>query len=215
MKLWRCISPAGPVFALLIAWSPVFGQGTSRPDSPPVFEGPGRISRTGVARAQAVVDSVFLDRTMREGYVEPGDWASYLMARLGVEPIPENTAIQIRVDSGGVEFSGRLQDLPEEARAMLGPLAALVDSSTILTAEVVQLPAAKGIVHYRLERVRVGGVPIPETIMRYMLFDVGDRYPALTRSGRDLFVQIPPDGQVTLIRGAIRLRIIPAEKSSP
>jgi hypothetical protein len=63
-------------------------------------QGPtGRITRSGVARAQAVVDSVFLDRKATEGSIEGGDWASYLMARLGVEPIPENTEIQIVVDN--------------------------------------------------------------------------------------------------------------------
>ena len=212
MKLLAAAGRFWPIFALTLAVTTVSGQTAS---SPPSFESPGRISRLGVARAQAVVDSVFLDRHIGQGYVEAGDWASYLMARLGVDPLPENTAIAIRVDSAGVEFSGRLQDLPAEARAMLGPLAALVDSSTVLTALVVQLPSAKGIVHYRLERIQVGGFPIPETILRYMLFDVGDRYPALTKSGRDLFVQIPPDGQVTLVPGAIRLRIVPGEPSPP
>lgn len=189
------------------------GQTAASPG--PVVEGPGRISRVGVARAQAVVDSVFLDRTIPEGYIEGGDWASYLMARLGVEPIPERTAITVRVDSTQVEFSGRLQDLPAEARRMVGPLAALVDSSTVLTAVIVSLPAAKGIAHFRLERVLVGRFPIPEDVLRYMLFDVGERYPALTKSGRDLFVQIPVDGQVALVPGAIRIRILPPGQPTP
>jgi hypothetical protein len=202
-----------PGLALMVLGAPLAGQTAVSPV--PIFEGPGRISRVGVARAQAVVDSVFLDRTIPEGYIEGGDWASYLMARLGVEPIPEHTAIAVRVDSAQVEFSGRLQDLPAEARRMVGPLAALVDSSTVLTAVIVTLPAAKGIAHFRLERVLVGRFPIPEDVLRYMLFDVGERYPALTKSGRDLFVQIPVDGQVTLVPGAIRIRILPAGPPPP
>ncbi len=200
------------IFALFFVVARLSGQ-TAPPASP--ADPPGRITRIGVARAQAVVDSVFLDRVMPEGIIEGGDWVSYLMARLGVEPIPENTEIRVKVDSTQVEFSGRLQDLPAETRAMLGPLSALVDSNTVLTAEIVQLPAAKGVAHFQLKRVLVGGFPIPETVMRYMLFDVGERYPALTKSGRDLFIEIPPDGRVGLIPGAIRIRIVPTEPPNP
>lgn len=166
---------------------------------------PGRISRAGVARAQAVVDSVFLDRRILAGTIEGGDWASYLMARLGVEPIPENTEILIAVDSEHIVLSGRLQDLPQEARAMIGPLAALVDSSTVLAAEIALLPAAPGLSHFRLQGVSVGGFPVPELVLRSMLMDVGENYPALTKSGRDLYVEIPTDGRVTLVPGAVRL----------
>lgn len=200
-----------PVFALSLTFSRLVGQ-SAPPSAPPVFESPGRITRVGVARAQAIVDSVFLDRRIPQGYIDGGDWAAYLMARLGVDPIPENTAIAVVVDSTHVEFSGRLQDLPEDARKMLGPLAALVDTSTVITAEIVQLPAAKGIAHFQLKRVWVGSFPVPETILRYMLLDVGEKYPALTKTGRDLFVEIPVDGQVTLVSGAIRIRIFPESK---
>jgi hypothetical protein len=168
-------------------------------------EPPGRISRAGVARAQAVVDSVFLDRKALVGTIEGGDWASYLMARLGVEPLPENTEILIAVDTQHIVLSGRIQDLPQEARKMIGPLAALVDSSTVLAAEIVLLPAAKGLSHFRLEAVSIGGFPVPEIVLRSMLLDVGESYPALTKSGRDLYVEIPTDGRVTLMPGAIRL----------
>ncbi len=166
---------------------------------------PGRISRAGVARAQAIVDSVFLDRKALEGTIEGGDWVSYLMARLGVEPLPENTEILIAVDSEHIVLSGRLQDLPQEARAMIGPLAALVDSSTVLAADIAMLPAAQGLSHFRLEGVSIGGFPVPEIVLRSMLLDVGERYPGLTKTGRDLYVEIPIDGRVTLIPGAVRL----------
>lgn len=176
---------------------------------------PGRISRAGVARAQAVVDSVFLDRKAVEGTIEGGDWASYLMARLGVEPIPENTEILIVVDTERIVLSGRIQDLPQETRAMIGPLAALVDSSTVLAADIALLPAAQGLSHFRLQGVSIGGFPVPELILRSMLLDVGEHYPGLTKTGRDLYVEIPSDGRVMLIPGAIRITAPPRSAPPP
>jgi hypothetical protein len=180
----------------------------SAQSSPIPVGGAGRITAAGVVRAQAVVDSVFLDRTSKVGLIESGDWASYLMARLGVTPLPESTEMLVAVDTGGVVISGRIQDLPQEAREMVGPLLALVDSSTILAANIVKVPAGKGLAHFRLRSVTVGGYPIPEVLLHSMLLRVGERYPALTRSGRDLLVQIPLDGSVTLETGAIRLAIV-------
>ncbi len=167
---------------------------------------PGRLSRAGVVRAQAVVDSVFLDRKTPEGTIEGGDWASYLMARLGA-PLPDSINFRVAVDSERITLSGRIQDLPPEARAMIGPLAVLVDSTTVLAAEVVLAPAMRGLAHFRLRAVSVGNIPVPELLLQSMLFNVGDRYPALTKSGRDLYVEIPPDGRLTLAAGAVRLAV--------
>jgi hypothetical protein len=187
----------------------VAGASVAAAQSSPIpLGGAGRITAAGVVRAQAVVDSVFLDRISKVGLIESGDWASYLMARLGVTPLPESTEMLVTVDTSGVVISGRIQDLPQEAREMVGPLLALVDSSTILAANVVKVPAGKGLAHFRLRSVTVGGYPIPEVLLHSMLLRVGERYPALTRSGRDLLVQIPLDGSVTLETGAIRLAIV-------
>lgn len=183
--------------------------------SPIPVGGAGRITAAGVVRAQAVVDSVFLDRTSRVGLIESGDWASYLMARLGVTPLPERSEMLVTVDTGGVVISGRIQDLPQEAREMVGPLLALVDSSTILAANVVKVPSGKGLAHFRLRSVTVGGYPVPEVLLHSMLLRVGERYPALTRSGRDLLVQIPVDGSVALEAGAIRLALVADSVGSP
>ncbi len=191
---------------LLCAAAPAAGQG------PPA----DRLSRAGVARAQAVVDSVFLDRRAPAGIIAGGDWASYLMARLGVEPFPDTTGIQVATDTAVIVISGRLQDLPQEARAMLGPIAALVDSSTVLAAEVEQRPAGQGLAHFRLRAVSVGGFPIPELVLHSMLLRIGERYPALTKSGRDLLVQIPADGAVALGTGVVWIRVAPgAPGASP
>jgi hypothetical protein len=173
--------------------------------SVPEQNGTGRITPAGVARAQAVVDSVFLDRKARVGFIEGGDWASYLMVRLGVTPLPDSVGIQVATDSQAITFSGRIQDLPAEGREMMGPLMALMDSTTVLVAEVVLLPSGKGLAHFQLSRVTVGGFPVPEIVLRSMLFNIGDRYPELTKSGRDLFVQIPPDGAVVLVKDGVRI----------
>jgi hypothetical protein len=171
----------------------------------PAQNGAGRITPAGVARAQAVVDSVFLDRKAREGFIEGGDWASYLMVRLGVTPLPDSVGIQVTTDSQSITFTGRIQDLPAEGREMMGPLLALMDSTTVVKAAVVLLPSGKGLAHFQLSRVTVGGFPVPEIVLRSMLFNIGDRYPELTKSGRDLFVQIPPDGAVVLVQDGVRI----------
>jgi hypothetical protein len=175
----------------------------------------GRITPMGVVRAQAVVDSVFLDRRVREGFIDGGDWASYLMVRLGVTPLPDSLGIVVVTDSQAMTFRGRIQDLPPEGRAMLGPLMALVDSTTELTAEVVLLPSGRGLAHFQLSRVTVGGFPVPDLVLRSMLMNVGDQYPELTKSGRDLFVQIPVDGTVRMVADGVRLSAPPVPPKEP
>lgn len=170
----------------------------------------GRITPAGVARAQAVVDSVFLDRKSAAGTIEGGDWAAYLMVRLGVSPLPDSTGVVVTVDSTRINFSGRIKDLPPEAQAQLGPLAALVDPATVISADIEMLPASKGLAHFRLKSVSVGAFPVPDVMLRSMMMDIGDKYPALTKTGRDLFVQIPDDGKVELIAGAVRISTVPA-----
>ncbi len=192
----------------------LLGLGAMLHAAPAFTQAPGRITPEGVTRAQAVVDSVFLDRTTSKGAIEGGDWASYLMVRLGVNPLPDSVGVVVTVDSLLIRFAGRIQDLPPDARAMLGPLSALVDPATVLSAEIEQLPAGKGLAHFRLRRVSVGAFPVPELMLRSMMMDIGDKYPALTETGRDLFVQIPPDGRVMLTPGAVLISIL-AEPGSP
>ncbi|MGH7559553.1 MAG: hypothetical protein ACRENB_00890 [Gemmatimonadales bacterium] len=201
-------------FAAVVALGLLQGAALAQTDSPRAPGASGRITSAGVVRAQAVVDSVFLDRKAAQGEIEGGDWASYLMARLGV-PLPDSSGMLVAVDSTGIVISGRIQDLPLEARLMLGPLEALVDSSTALAALVVQVPAGKGLAHFRLRGVTVGGFPIPEVVLHAMLLKIGERYPALTKSGRDLLVQIPTDGAVQLRPGAVRLVLVPTEVQVP
>lgn len=195
---------------ILAAAFPSVLPGQSAPPS-----GAGHLTREGVVRAQAVVDSVFLDRKSTVGTIEGGDWASYLLVRLGVNPFPDSTEFLVAVDSTHITFSGRIRDLPPDARAMIGPLAALVDSNTVLVADIVQLPANKGLAHFRLRGVSVGGFPVPDLVLHSMLLDIGERYPALTESGRDLYIEIPPDGRVTLVPGGVRLSAPPPAPGGP
>jgi hypothetical protein len=170
-------------------------------------DGMGRLSNEGVVRATAMVDSVFLDRTRPLGRIEAGDWASYLLARLGTGPIPDSLGIEVTIDSTHIEVRGRLQDLPPEARALLGPLAAMVDSSTVVAADVILERTGPQVARFWLRALFVNGYRFPELLLSPMMAQVGRRYEELTASGRDLYVQIPPDGAIALTDGAVTLSI--------
>jgi hypothetical protein len=169
---------------------------------------PGRLSRDGVVRATATVDSVFIARTLPLGNVDGGDWASYLLARLGAGPIPDSLGILVSIDSTAIQVRGRLQDLPLETRALLGPLATTVDSTTVVIALVDLQRTGRQIIRFRLRGLRVNGYPFPEFLLAPMLVQVGRQYPALTASGRDLYVQIPADGVVSLAPGLVVVRTV-------
>ena len=167
----------------------------------------GHLSREGVVRATATVDSVFVARTLKAGQVEGGDWASYLLARLGADQIPDSLAILVAIDSAHIEVHGRLQDLPLEARQLLGPLATMVDSSTVILADVALQRTGPELIRFFLRGLRVNGFPFPEFLLGPMMAQVGRQYPALTASGRDLYVQIPRDGQVRLGDGVVLISV--------
>jgi hypothetical protein len=168
-----------------------------------------------VARASATVDSVFVDRQMTEGYVGAGDWASYLMARLGIFPIPRDVKIEVASDTGRIVLRTRVGDLPGEARRALGPLLGLFPQETEVRGDISLRKVAREVVHFRLETVRVNGIPLPDPLVQSVLFDVGRQYPALTKSGRDLFVEIPRDASVALAVGRVHLIGPPAGSVRP
>jgi len=161
------------------------------------------VSLEGVLRANAVVDSVFVSRLARRGEIAPGDFGAYLLARLGVEPFPEDLAWRIQADSGLIVIRGRFKDIPEESRKLFGNLLMFVDSTTTLVAEVRPGPAGPGLARFRLDRVLVNGVAVPEFLLISIFNSVGRRYPALTESGRDLFLQVPPEGRVQILQDRI------------
>ncbi len=199
------------VLLLLTTPAVVVGQGPAqRPDSVR-----GRLSNDGVLRASAQVDSVFVDRTKRAAEIDGGDWASYLLARLGAGKIPDGLGIEVRVDTARIEVHGRLQDLPVETRALLGPIGSMVDSSTVIAADVLMGRTGPEVVRFWLKGIRVNGFPFPEFLLGSMMATIGKQYPALTASGRDLYVQVPADGRLSLGDGAIRLGIEPAGQGNP
>jgi hypothetical protein len=165
---------------------------------PPGGPTPGRLSDAGVYRASALVDSVYVDRQSPEAFVEGGDFASYLVARLGVRPVPDNLAID-----------GRLQDLPEAVRAQLGPALMFLDPSSVIAADVSLQRARPGVVRFHLRSLLINGVALPEGILVPLMAQVGANYPALTSTGRDLLVAIPEDGTMRLAQGGVRVAVKP------
>ena len=168
---------------------------------------PGRLSDAGVYRASALVDSVYVDRLSPEAFVEGGDFASYLVARLGVRPVPDNLAIDVAVDTGAVTLSGRVQDLPEAVRAQLGPALMFLDPSSVIAADVSLQRARVGVVRFHLRSLLINGVALPEGILVPLMAQVGANYPALTSTGRDLLVAIPEDGTMRLAQGGVRVAV--------
>ncbi len=181
-----------------------FAGGTAAAQTPPA---PGRLSNDGVVRAASQVDSVFVDRTKRAALIDGGDWASYLLARLGAGPIPDSLGISIEIDSTHIKVSGRLADLPPETRGLLGPLAARFDPNTVIVASVIVQRTGPEVVRFWLRGLTVNGFPFPEFFMAPMMASVGRQYPALTRSGRDLYVQVPSDGRFALREGGVAIAV--------
>lgn len=173
------------------------------------------VSIEGVMRAAAVVDSVFVDRLAVSGQIAPGDFGAYLLARLGVQPFPEALAWRVTADSGVLFLRGRFKDIPEESRGLFGNMLIFVDSTTTLAAEVRTAPAGPGLARFRLDRVLINGVPVPEFVMTSVLNAVGREYPALTDSGRDLYLQVPPEGRVLIRPGRIVLDMLASPGGPP
>ena len=192
------------ILSLLTA-GPALGQ-SAAPDS---------VRPGGVQRASAVVDSVFVDRLVPEGSVASGDWASYLMARLGIYPIPPDLKIAVLCDTERIAIQTRVGDLPPEAKAALGPIVGMLPPQTVLGGDISLTKVAREVVRFRLETIRVNGVPLPEGLVAAAMMDVGRQYPALTKSGRVLFVEIPRDAGVELRSGRVRLVGPPPDSAPP
>ena len=166
-----------------------------------------RLSMSGIGRAAAQVDSVFVDRQATSSLITGGDWVSYLAARLGALPIPDSMGIRVSVDSQQILIRGRIRDLPEETRALFGPIQFMVDSNATLEAAVVMAPTRPGVVRFVLSTISVGGFYIPESLLSRFLANVGKQYPVLTETGRELLVATPVDGRVNLMQNGVRVWI--------
>ncbi len=192
------------------AAGPLEGQGSGEP--PP----PGEpITNEGVLRASAVVDSVLLDGQADERVVGAGDFASYLMARLGVVPIPADLRFRVVPDTAALRLTGRVADLPPEAVREIGPFVAFLDPGTRLDALVALSRENPRAYRFRLTEVLIGGARVPDDILQMVMTDVGRRYPALSRTGRDLFVEVPAGATIVLVQGGVRLVAPPAPGEAP
>jgi hypothetical protein len=156
------------------------------------------ITAEGVVRASSIVDSVFVEKVTTAGRVDGGDFTAYLMARLGVNRIPPDFNYLVMVGTALIHLRGKLSDLPNEARNALSPLVMLLAPETELMAEIELTEAGPRAVHFRLRDVLIDGVPVPDGLLQPVMAGVGDSYPALTSSGRDLYVEVPPGGRITL-----------------
>jgi hypothetical protein len=168
-----------------------------------------RIAPEGVPRASAIVDSVFVDRQLPRARVDGGDFTAYLMARLGIHNLPDDFGFRVLVDSNAIRIGGTIADLSQEARRALAQLVMILPPSTRLEARVTLLSAGPQAVRFHLDGATVQGIPVPESVLSPMMRNVGQQYPALTDTGRDLFVQIPTGGKMKLIPGAVLLTAPP------
>lgn len=166
-----------------------------------------RISNAGVLRADSAVDAVFLSRWRLVDTVDIGDFASHLLARLGVPPFADSLGFGVTSDSARVRIVGRLSDFPPESRVELSPIFFFVDSMTPFTAEIALIDKANGVMRFRLMRVLVSGFPIPELLLLPALREYDRRYPVLANGGRDLLVAMPPEATVKLVTDGIELRM--------
>lgn len=188
----RCILGLIALPAILVGQEPLVGS---------------RISNAGVLRADSAVDAVFLSRTRLVDTVDIGDFASHLLARLGVPPFEDSLGFAVTADSLRVRIAGRLVDFPPEARFDLNPIFFFVDSLTPFTAEISLVERNQGVMRFRLERVLVGGFAVPELLLLPALREYDRRYPVLANGGRDLLVAMPPEAEAALTRDAIVLKM--------
>jgi hypothetical protein len=159
----------------------------------------------GVLRASAAVDSVFIDRVSPSTTVAGGDFAAYLIARLGAPGLPPDFGYRVRVDSTQLRIGGRIDDLPAEARRALAQLLFLLPGATRLEARVTLSPAGPEAARFHLAGATVQGVPVPEAVLQPLMQSVARQYHVLGESGRDLLVQIPAGARVALVQGGVRL----------
>jgi hypothetical protein len=159
----------------------------------------------GVPRASSLVDSVFVDRQLPTTTVDGGDFAAYLMARLGATNLPTDFNYRVAIDSSQIRIGGKLSELPPEARRSLSQLMMLFPPDSRVEARITLQGAGKQAVRFHLDAVSIRGLPVPESILQPVMTNIGRQYPALTATGRDLYVQVPEGATMQLGNGVVRL----------
>ncbi len=165
----------------------------------------GRITNAGVARANRAVDSVFIIRKLSGDTIEIGDFAGYLLARLGVPPFGDSLNFVVTSDTVRVRITGRLMDFPLEARAELGPIFTFIDSTSVFSVDISMPQFSDRLMRFRLERATVRGIPIPDMLLTPALDEYARRYPVLAGGGRELLVEMPPGATARLLANGIAI----------
>jgi hypothetical protein len=163
------------------------------------------LTNAGIQRAAARLDSVFVSRTAPRVMIKGGDFGSYLIARLGVVPIPADLTLRVVVNREHMALTGRLRDVPVLAREAMGGMFAMVPLDTPLEAEISMQRIEPEWVRFRLATVRVNNLPVPETMLAALMSRVARQYGVPSETGRDLVVRIPPNGNVELVSGWVRV----------
>jgi hypothetical protein len=184
----------------LLAVSSLWAQEGDPPGDP--------LTNEGVDRAAALIESVFIDRYVPYAVVDGGDWGSYMMAQLGVYPIPGDLLFRVTVDTSHMEMFGRIADLPIETRQVLAPMLAFFDPETMVRARIELRRLGPEVIDFRLASVSINGVDFPEGSLARFMTQIGAQYPVLTKTGRNLLVKVPRDAEVTLEDGGVRIEIV-------
>jgi hypothetical protein len=169
-----------------------------------------RLSNAGVVRAGSATDSVFVARTRAVDTINIGDFTSYLMAKLGGTNLYDSLEFKVTADTQRVRISGRLMDFPAEFRTELAPAFAFLDSNSVFVVEISMPQADNGIMVFRLERLTVRGLAIPDLLVLAALSSYRAKYPdKLSAGGKEFHVQIPREARAKLVKDAIILRMPP------
>lgn len=187
---------------VLLGGVPLAAQDTVAAPAPVVS---GRISNAGVARANLAVDSVFIKRTLAADTIEIGDFTGYLLARLGAPPFGDSLKFVVTADSTHARISGRLMDFPVEERAELGMLFTFLDSTSNFTVDISMPQGSDRLMRFRLQRVTVRGIPMPDFLLLPALAEYSKRYPVLADGGREFLVEIPVGATAKLVANGIAI----------
>ncbi len=196
----------GWIGALVLVAPAVSAQKPS--GAPPPLPG-SRITDSGVVRAGAIIDSVFLSRTRLVDTVNIGDFAAHVLARLGVPPFGDSLLFRVTSDSQLVRIAGRLSNFPPEARDELGPIFSFLDSNSVFVAEISMPQHDGGVMRFHLDRVTVQGIGIPEFLLLPALQEYASRYPVLASGGREFLVAMPSEARARLVRNGLEISMPP------
>ena len=169
-----------------------------------------RLTNAGVVRAGSATDSVFVARIRLVDTINVGDFASFLIAKLGNTTLYDSLKFKVTSDSLRVRISGRLMDFPADSRGEISPIFAFLDSTSVFVAEISMPQADSGIMVFRLERLTVRGLPIPDLLVLAALSSYRAKYPdKLAAGGKEFHAEIPRLAHAKLIKDAIILRMPP------